>query len=165
MFRAASLRRPRAVWVNTALAVLLVAAGAGAWLSIRDPGTTATVATRTTTVSRGAVTASGSGSGSFPTDRVRPSGFPNGGPGGGFGGLGRVLNDPAAKAALEACGITPPSFSPRVRRSAAPVPAVSEAKPPLSIVGPGFAPGSPRPQDRTSRVVSRAQASVPNTAT
>jgi len=55
--------------------------------------------------------------GNFPTDRVRPSGFPSGGPGGGFGGLGRVLNDPAAKAALDACGLTLPSFSPRVRRS------------------------------------------------
>jgi hypothetical protein len=47
------------------------------------------------------------------TGRPSGTGFPGrGGPGGGF-----MFNDPQVKAALEACGITVPTFTPRGRPS------------------------------------------------
>lgn len=46
-----------------------------------------------------------------PTGRPRPTGAPGGGgPGGGFGA---AFSSPEAKAALQACGITVPTRSPR----------------------------------------------------
>ncbi|HEX2806953.1 MAG TPA: HlyD family efflux transporter periplasmic adaptor subunit, partial [Kineosporiaceae bacterium] len=54
--------RPRTLWLNIALAVLLVAGGALAWLTVGNPSTPPSTA-RTTTVSLGTVTASVTGSG------------------------------------------------------------------------------------------------------
>lgn len=47
------------------------------------------------------------------TPGQRPSGSPSDRQGGGNRGLGQILRDPKAKAALDACGIAVPSFGPR----------------------------------------------------
>jgi multidrug efflux pump subunit AcrA (membrane-fusion protein) len=57
------VRRPKAVWVNTGLAVLLAGAGLGAYLSIGDPPKAQLTAGRRVTVAAGTVTSTVGGTG------------------------------------------------------------------------------------------------------
>lgn len=57
------MRRPKAVWVNTGLAVLLAGAGLGAYLSIGDPPKAQLTAGRRVTVAAGTVTSTVGGTG------------------------------------------------------------------------------------------------------
>jgi multidrug efflux pump subunit AcrA (membrane-fusion protein) len=57
------VRRPKAVWVNTGLAVLLAGAGLSAYLSIGDPPRAETTRERTATAAKGTLTATVTGTG------------------------------------------------------------------------------------------------------
>ena len=57
------MRRPRAVWVNTGLAILLGGSGLAAYLTIGDPPKAGTATTRRATAARGTLTATVSGTG------------------------------------------------------------------------------------------------------
>jgi multidrug efflux pump subunit AcrA (membrane-fusion protein) len=64
------LRRfPRGRWLNLGLGLVLAACVAGAWLVVGDPGTSTAATTRTTTVGRGDVTASVTGTGNLTSTR------------------------------------------------------------------------------------------------
>jgi multidrug efflux pump subunit AcrA (membrane-fusion protein) len=57
------VKRPRAVWVNTGLTILLAGAGLSAYLSIGDPSQAETTTGRTVTASQGTLTATVTGTG------------------------------------------------------------------------------------------------------
>lgn len=73
------MRRPRAVWVNSGLGVLLFATGTAAYLAIGDPSTATTSTARTGTVTRGSVTATVSGSGNVASAATATLNFGAGG--------------------------------------------------------------------------------------